>query len=573
MRRAYVIHDGSETEAATAAGLADARFETRMFATSEALVGAARAFPPDLVVAPLGRPGIDGCDLVLALRSDLRTQRVPVMLIGESPVGGAPQEVGEHVHLVAVATPESISAAATDALACVVARPGVEARPERHLRVVDRTAVDADPADSLTSESFRGLLVEATALVTDLIGADFVAVLEQTSQQDISLVAAVGFDLPSTASPGQCDEMALLALQSGLPVVADDLRAETRFVAPAFLIEAGAVGAVCAVIGSTTDRAAVLGAYSTSPRVFSDADVDALRYVAQLISTAVAGRRLHSILSAHEADARSLLDVAARTTLGGDESSATVPVAAASPRFAADRALGTREGLSIGSTADAAHAFGNILQVIGGFTEVLGDRIGYQAELDEIARAVERGSGLADCMHTLQAPSEWPSPRSDAVDVLHRVEQSFAGLPSVAVSIAASDDTPPAAIDPDELALSLDALVRNATATARGASSVHITASQRWFGNEASAAGVSAGTYVVFGIRCDRMPGSAPLAGPPIVLDPGIGLIETQKAVSRAGGAITFSRAGVDGTSFTIYVPVAGASAAVGAHDWIGSAA
>jgi len=107
MQYAYVMHDTPERQAVTMAGLSEARFDTYLFASADALFDAARAVPPDLVVAPLGHPELSGSDLVLALRSDPRTCRVPVLLVGE----GSAEAVGANAHLLTVVTPAGVCAA------------------------------------------------------------------------------------------------------------------------------------------------------------------------------------------------------------------------------------------------------------------------------------------------------------------------------------------------------------------------------------------------------------------------------------------------------------------------------
>lgn len=299
MQYAYVMHDTPERQAVTMAGLSEARFDTYLFASADALFDAARAVPPDLVVAPLGHPDLSGSDLVLALRSDPRTSRVPVLLVG----GGPAEAVGEHAHLLNVVTPAGVRAAS-----------------------------------------------------------------------------------------------------------------------------------------------------------------------------------------------------------------------------------------------------------------ILGQPLGLQSELEQIAPAVEQGplpvGRPQDIGAEVAAP---PAATQDLpVDaVLRQVERSLAELQGLRISIGSSTGRASAAIDPDELVSTLDALARNLIQTCGGAREIAISSSICSFGREASAVGLAAGTYVAIVVECAWAGRGEPVGGSAEKVDPGVGLVVARDAVARAGGTITLARRAPVAAAFTAYVPAA----------------
>jgi hypothetical protein len=370
-------------------------------------------------------------------------------------------------------------------------------------------------------------------------------------------VAAVGFELP-TEMLRDGDSMAMLAIEDRSSVVSYDLRTESRFPPPTYLLDAGVAGAACAPIHTGAGEEAVICAYSAAAGAFGEADVTFLRFVAQLISTAVQGQRLRAELSARGPDAGALLDAATLTILGAAEPApATTATGAAArrSRTAADRAPRGWDGLSVGADSEAAQAFGNILQVIGGYTKVLGDRIGFQPELEQVARAVERGASLAGCRHDLDAT---PDPRphiTDAAAVLRIAQRSLEDLGAATVSVTAFAGKAAAAMDPDELAWSLDALARNLAATVGGDRNIQVTASIGSFTSEATTVGLSPGPCIVFDIECGSALEGAPSDESSGAAVPGIGIVAAHDAVGRAGGSIAFSRTGVGRAACTVYVP------------------
>ena len=61
--------------------LLGARYDVEAVADGEAALAAVRSRPPDLVLADVMMPGLDGLGLARALRADARTRSIPVILL------------------------------------------------------------------------------------------------------------------------------------------------------------------------------------------------------------------------------------------------------------------------------------------------------------------------------------------------------------------------------------------------------------------------------------------------------------------------------------------------------------
>ena len=130
-----------------------------------------------------------------------------------------------------------------------------------------------------------GEVVEAIAEVLDVELCAVLAVREGAEQLDI--VSGVGYkDIPDGRLPCGTGTQAGYALLTRAPVIAEDLRKETRF-DPSSLLGQGMLSGMNAVIEANDAPFGVLTAHTARLRRFSDDDVNFLVAVANVLSAAV----------------------------------------------------------------------------------------------------------------------------------------------------------------------------------------------------------------------------------------------------------------------------------------------
>ena len=88
------------------------------------------------------------------------------------------------------------------------------------------------------------------------------------------------------------DSQAGYTLDSGKPVIVEDMRTETRFNVPPLLMDHSVVSGVSVVIKSKDHTYGVLGIHTTRRRAFTGDDVNFLQSVANLIADAIERKRL-----------------------------------------------------------------------------------------------------------------------------------------------------------------------------------------------------------------------------------------------------------------------------------------
>jgi len=180
------------------------------------------------------------------------------------------------------------------ALAVALARNSVDqlvedlrarARGERIVAQFGRHALIETDVDALMREAAQATI--------GALKLERVAIFENDRNVGLlSLRTAVGplADAPEPDLPKVPDAYARYALSAQEPVVVTDLTRETRFDPPPALLELGIVSAVNVVIPGREHPWGVLGVRSTRRREFSDAEIDFLRSLANVLGSAIERR-------------------------------------------------------------------------------------------------------------------------------------------------------------------------------------------------------------------------------------------------------------------------------------------
>ncbi|MDF2629022.1 MAG: gacS2, partial [Symbiobacteriaceae bacterium] len=97
-------------------------------------------------------------------------------------------------------------------------------------------------------------------------------------------------------------------LRTGIPVIIQDVNAETRFAMPPEVRRLGVVSGACAVIPGTEEPYGVIAVYTDTPRTFTQEEMNFLMAVASLVSQAVQHERDQKRLHTQHAVARILAE-------------------------------------------------------------------------------------------------------------------------------------------------------------------------------------------------------------------------------------------------------------------------
>jgi PAS domain S-box-containing protein len=173
---------------------------------------------------------------------------------------------------------------------------GREQLAERLQERVRQQVAIADVGRAALNVADLSLLMRmASESVTKTLGVEFCKVLELVPGHDGLLLRAgvgwkeglVGRARVSTGMNSQAG-YTLLCKQ---PVIVENLRTETRFVGPPLLLDHGVVSGVSVIIGPGDRPFGVLGAHSTTARLFPRDDVNFLQAMANLLYQAIEHNR------------------------------------------------------------------------------------------------------------------------------------------------------------------------------------------------------------------------------------------------------------------------------------------
>ena len=166
-----------------------------------------------------------------------------------------------------------------------------QAEEELETRVRQHAVVAELGLQALSNKGLQSLMDEAVVWVSRTLGVEYCKIVVLLpGGQELLMRAGVGWD---DGLVGRATEEAGLDSQAGYtllvsePVILEDLSTETRF-RPSWLVrEHGAVSGISVVILDRDEPFGVLSAYTTEHGTFSEADVDFLPAVADVLATAI----------------------------------------------------------------------------------------------------------------------------------------------------------------------------------------------------------------------------------------------------------------------------------------------
>ena len=147
---------------------------------------------------------------------------------------------------------------------------------------------------ALVETDIDALMQEAAEATVGALALDRVVVFENVHGDGMLSMRSSAGRLASASEPDSSmapDAFARYALSADEPVVVTNLARETRFDPPPALLELEVVSAVNVVIPGHEHPWGVFGARSIESRVFSDADIDFLRSLANVLGSAIEQRK------------------------------------------------------------------------------------------------------------------------------------------------------------------------------------------------------------------------------------------------------------------------------------------
>ena len=186
------------------------------------------------------------------------------------------------------------------------AREEIASRARQMLEVVKlgQRALEGSDLDTL--------MAEAVSAVANTLGVEHCRVLELLPdglklvlregvgwQEGVVGVTIVGAGMESQAG---------YTLQSGQPVIVDDLRTETRFRAAPLLVDHGVISSLSVVIQGQEKPFGVLGAHTTQRRTFTSEDANFLQLVSDVLAAAIQRKQAEDAVRASEGKYRQIVE-------------------------------------------------------------------------------------------------------------------------------------------------------------------------------------------------------------------------------------------------------------------------
>ena len=179
---------------------------------------------------------------------------------------------------------------------------------ELQARVRQQAAVVQLGQCALGLDELPVLMDEACVVVAENLDVEYCKVLELLPDGNSLLLRAgfgwkeglVGQEKVSAGTHSQAG----YTLLSNQPVIVEDLRTETRFIAPSLLREHGVMSGMSVIIPGRDRPFGVLGAHTVKRRTFNKDDIHFLESVAYVLSEAIERKRTEQVLRESEEQVR-----------------------------------------------------------------------------------------------------------------------------------------------------------------------------------------------------------------------------------------------------------------------------
>ncbi|MFQ6606876.1 MAG: PAS domain S-box protein, partial [Fidelibacterota bacterium] len=190
-------------------------------------------------------------------------------------------------------------------------------------RARQQAAVASLGERALIETKLERLFQYTTETVAKTLNVEFCKILElQPDGLNLRLIAGVGWKKgyigKALVSVGKKSQ-AGYTLQTGRPVVVEDLARETRFSGPKLLTDHKVVSGLSTIIGRRKDPFGVLGAHTAKRRTFTKEDINFFNSIAHILGETIERQKAAQALRESEEEFRTLIATARDAIIGLDE--------------------------------------------------------------------------------------------------------------------------------------------------------------------------------------------------------------------------------------------------------------